>query len=435
MSAAVFHPHPYQERAIKWALQKDHCGLFLPMGAGKTAITLTAITRVLGIDVRQVLVIGPKRVIESTWPAEIEKWSHTRHMTYQVITAQMAKKGEISDADILLISKENAADLLFKNFQPDMIVVDELSTFKNPSSRRFKALKRVKAKRFIGLTGTPSPKSVADLWAQLFLIDHGRRLGKTITEFRSRWMKPGRRSGYVVYEWIARDGAQKEIENLISDVCMSLESTAELPPLQVIDVALKFSDSLRADYKRFAHELVLDEEITASNAGVLCGKLSQFTSGEIFTADKTRVIHDLKIEALKELTDENIIVFYWFRHEKNRIMKAFPQARELKTKKDIEDWNAGKIPVLLVQPASAGHGLNLQQGGRIAVWYSLPGWNLELYEQANARLYRQGQTQACIIYHLMVEDSIDARQLQNLQQKGERQAALLDALRKEIYDA
>ncbi len=441
LSASSFKPHPYQEAAIQWGLTHPKTGLLLPMGAGKTVITLSIISKLLGLDVARVLIIGPKRVIENTWPAEIKKWEHTKHMDYVVADAPMAKgKKPLPDMPITLVSKDNVTALIERcGSRFDMIVVDELSTFKSPSAKRFRALKRIRPERFIGLTGTPAPKGIPDLWAQIYLIDRGKHLGKTLTAFRERFLMPGMRSGYVVYSWNPKPGAQEEIEILLSEFCMSLtpDQCTSLPPVQYLPLELTMPAGLEKKYKAFAQNMVLDEEIGAANAGVLCGYLSQFTSGEIYEPDKSvKTLHSIKLEALKELIDEAqgspVMVFYYYRHERDRLMRAIPQARLLSTSQDIEDWNAGKIPVLLVHPASAGHGLNLQAGGHIAVWYTLPAWNLELYEQANARIYRQGQKEPCVIYHLIMKNTIDERQLSALESKSATQKALIDALRKEI---
>lgn len=448
----IFEPHGYQKKAIDFAITHDHCGLFLPMGAGKTVTTLTIIKNLLAIEASKILIIGPVRVIESTWPDEIQKWDHTKDMTYSIVVGSPKKRREAlhARADIYLIGKENVAWLVNETtlWDFDMVVIDELSTFKNPRSQRFKALKQVMplVDRFIGLTGTPAPKGLPDLWSQLYLIDRGQRLGRTLTEFRYRYLTPGRRNGAIVYEWKPQPNAEERIYKRIGDVCMSLDQKdcAELPPLQVLDYKVKLPPEAMKRYHAFKRERVLTletDEVIAANAGVLTGQLAQFTSGEIYRKDiltkqtvGTEILHDEKMKALEDLmeaaTGHPILVFYYFQHERDRILAAFKQARVLDTADDIRDWNEGKIDMLLVHPASAGHGLNLQQGGHIAIWYSLPNWNLELYQQANARLYRQGQTHAVTIYRIIAADTIDEDQEQALERKSITQADLIQALRR-----
>lgn len=441
MSPAVYSPHPYQLEAQNWALEHPRCGLLLPMGSGKTVITLTVISELLYIDVARVLIIGPKRVIEHTWPAEVKKWKHTAWMTCQPIDGQTAKgKKPLPEADIILVSKENITDLirtLGRDWPFDMVIVDELSTLKNPRSQRFRALRRVPSERFIGLTGTPAPNGIPDLWAQIYLIDGGQRLGRTLGEFRQTYLEPGRRNGYVVYDWRVKPGAKEAIYGKLSDICMSLTDPVKLPPVTMVTVPTPLPDM--EAYRRFVKTMVLSETITAANAGVLTGKLSQLTSGEIYDQEddgKTLVLHDAKLEALRSLYEaaqgNSMLVMYFYRHELERLTSAFPAARTLSGPEDIDDWNRGVIPMLLVHPASAGHGLNLQEGGHIIVWYTLPNWNLEYYEQANARLARQGQTNGVVIYHLIAPGTIDERQLEALQKKAVTQNDLMTALRKEI---
>ena len=449
-----FEPHEYQKKAIEFALDRRSCGLFLPMGAGKTVTTLTIILDELLLGAAsRVLIIGPVRVIQSTWPDEIRKWDHTRNLRYSVIagTPAQRKKALQQDAEIYLIGKENTAWLteeLGSQWPFDMVVIDELSTFKNPRSQRFRALRRVlpRVDRFIGLTGTPAPRGIPDLWAQVYLMDRGQRLGKTLTAFRQNYLVPGRRNGMVIYEWKPQPGAEERIYKAIGDICMSLDQKdcAELPPVSFLNFKVKLPKIAAEKYRAFKRERILsiqDDTILAANAGVLCSQLLQLTSGEIYTTDDlgnhtgTAVIHEEKLAALEDLIDsangQPVIVFYWFQHEKDRIKARLgSRARELETAEDIRDWNDGKIEVLLLHPASAGHGLNLQQGGHIAIWYSLPNWNLELYEQANARLYRQGQQQPVTIYQIVAENTIDEDMLQALAAKSTTQQALIKALRR-----
>lgn len=446
-----FKPHEYQERCIDFALSRPACGLFLPMGAGKTVTTLTVISELTLFDCRRVLVIGPKRVVESTWPDEIQKWDHTRFLTSQLITAKAAKgKEPIPEGkDIYLVGKENIADLvdLYGTRWPfDLVVIDELSTFKNPKSKRFKALRRVRNRisRLIGLTGTPAPKGIPDLWAQIYLLDQGRSLGPTLGAFRSRYLYPERMNGHIVYQWGVKPFAEEAIYKQLEPLCISLkqEDCADLPDISYINVSVDLG-VYASQYQSFKKEKVLElpsqeEAVIAANAGVLTGKLAQFTSGEIYADDahNTQVIHDCKLQALDDLmisaNGQPVMVFYWFKHEEKRLLERYAKThsvRSLKTKDDIADWNAGKIEMLLVHPASAGHGLNLQKGGHIAIWYSLPGWNLELYQQANARIYRQGQKEKVVIYHLLAKGTVDTDQIRALAKKEVTQRDLLEALK------
>lgn len=446
--------HDYQTRAIDWCMNKPRCGLFLPMGAGKTVITLTAIANLKKSgEVNKVLIIAPIRVARTTWPAEIGKWDHTKSLTYSIIDGDAKKRTRAleQDSDIYIIGKEQVVwlcETMGKRWPFDMVVVDELSTFKNPQAQRFKALKKVakKFKRFIGLTGTPAPRGIPDLWSQMFLVDAGARLGKSIGSFRKQYLIPERSNGYIVYSWAVRDGAQKEIEEKISDVVMSLDSSecVELPDINYINIPIKLSKTIKKRYDTFKKDLVLElstTDVSASNLGVLCGQLLQFTSGQIYTHDPSlpvETIHDEKIKALDDLltsaNGEPVIIYYYYKHEKERIMTLL-KSKKLKVScldddKDVERWNNHELDVLLLHPASAGHGLNLQTGGSVIIWFTLPNFNLELYQQANARLYRQGQTEKVRVYHLLVDDSIDVDMMNALEKKEVTQSTLLEALRR-----
>lgn len=446
-----FKPHGYQKRGIQWILDHPSCGLFLPMGAGKTATTLMALDELMNdrFDIERVLIIGPKRVIETTWPDEVQKWKQTRDFRVSVISGTVRKRTEAvqANADIYLIGKENVVwlvDQVGRDWKWDMVVIDELSTFKNPQSKRFKALRSVipAAKRFVGLTGTPTPKGLPDLWSQIYLMDRGERLGRTLGAFRSAYLKPGMMNGYTVYSWNVQPGADKRIQAKIADICMSIDEKeyATLPDLQMIDWPVDLKGDLKK-YKAFKREMVLelgdDDQVLASNAGALLGKLLQYTSGQIYTDDhETATLNNHKLEALTELMEsanhEPVLVFYWFKHEKDRIMKHLTSkgftGRAMEDKDDIKLWNEGRLDFLLLQPSSAGHGLNLQQGGHLAIWYSLPNWNLELYQQANARIYRQGQLNKVVIYHLLAKGTVDQDMLKALKSKEVTQRDLLEAL-------
>lgn len=446
-----FKPHGYQKRGIQWILDHPSCGLFLPMGAGKTATTLMALDELMNdrFEIERVLIIGPKRVIETTWPDEVQKWKQTRDFRVSVISGTVRKRTEAvqANADIYLIGKENVVwlvDQVGRDWKWDMVVIDELSTFKNPQSKRFKALRSVipAAKRFVGLTGTPTPKGLPDLWSQIYLMDRGERLGRTLGAFRSAYLKPGMMNGYTVYSWNVQPGADKRIQAKIADICMSIDEKeyATLPDLQMIDWPVDLKGDLKK-YKAFKREMVLelgdDDQVLASNAGALLGKLLQYTSGQIYTDDhETATLNNHKLEALTELMEsanhEPVLVFYWFKHEKDRIMKHLTSkgftGRAMEDKDDIKLWNEGRLDFLLLQPSSAGHGLNLQQGGHLAIWYSLPNWNLELYQQANARIYRQGQLNKVVIYHLLAKGTVDQDMLKALKSKEVTQRDLLEAL-------
>lgn len=451
-----FKPHDYQKKAINFGLDHKKCGLLLPMGAGKTVTTLTIISLLKLIDTEKALIIGPVRVIKSTWPEEIEKWSHTKDLSYSIIagTPKQREKALQQKADIYLIGKENVTWLVDnKYFDFDMVVIDELSTFKNPKSQRFRALRKVMplADRFIGLTGTPAPKGIPDLWSQIYLIDQGERLGRTLTQFRERYLIPGRRNGMIVYDWKPRPDAEEKIYKKISDVCMSLDQAdcAKLPPVQYLKKPIELPQKAMNNYRAFKREKVLEldnnESLLAVNAGVLCGQLLQMTSGEIYKRDQlgnkleeVATLHAAKLEALDDLIESanqnSVMVFYYFKHELKRIKEHLKkqklEVRSLENEDDVRDWNAGKIDVLLLHPASAGHGLNLQRGGHIAIWYTLPNWNLELYQQANARIYRQGQKQNVTIYQIIARGTVDEDMLDALEHKNITQKALIEALRR-----
>ena len=447
-------PHDYQARAIDWCINNPRCGLFLPMGAGKTVITLTAISKLKQKgEANKALIIAPVRVARTTWPAEIDKWDHTKSLTYSLIDGDAKKRTRAieKEADIYIIGKEQVVwlcETVGKSWPFDMVVVDELSTFKNHQAQRFKALKKQvkKIKRFIGLTGTPAPRGIPDLWSQIYLIDAGTRLGKSIGSFRKTYLIPERSNGYIVYSWAVRNGAQKEIEEKISDVVMSLDSSecVELPDINYINVPIKLSKTVKKRYDAFKKDLVLElttTDVSASNLGVLCGQLLQFTSGQIYTHDPSLpvdTIHDEKLKALNDIltsaNGEPVIIYYYYKHELDRIINLLESNNlrysTLEKDFDLARWNNHELDVLLLHPASAGHGLNLQAGGSVLIWYTLPNFNLELYQQANARLYRQGQTEKVRVYHLLVDDSIDIDMMNALQQKEVTQSTLLEALRR-----
>lgn len=445
-------PHDYQIRAKQWVIDRPKTGLFLPMGAGKSVITLTAIDELMYdyMTTRRVLVIAPIRVAASTWPSEIKKWDHTKHLRYSCILGTKAQRiaAMKQEADIYLINRENVTwlvDYWREKWPYDMVVIDELSGFKNPAAKRFKALRKVTPfiDRFIGLTGTPTPKGLPDLWSQVYLMDRGTRLGKTLGDFRRNYLIPLKHNGYIVYEWGLQQGAKEHIFSRISDICMSLkiEDYLKLPDCQYLDQKIELSASLRQRYTTFKQEKILQLTeggvITASNAGVISGKLLQFTAGAVYDEEhEVQLIHDLKLDQLEDLMEaangEPVMVFYYFKHDYDRIYNRFKDRlsiRSINGQKDVEDWNAGKIDMLLVHPASVGHGLNLQAGGSIIVWFTLPNWNLELYLQANARLHRQGQKNAVRVYHIVISDTVDDAMVRSLVEKNVTQSALIEALK------
>lgn len=443
-----FVPHDYQKTAIDFALDNPAAGLFLDMGLGKTAVSLTVIEELKNNYLEEVkaLVIAPKRVAEDTWPTEHIKWDHLTNLKVVKIMGTPKERAAAlrQEGDIYIITRDNLAwlvDLLGTTWDFNMVIVDELSGFKSNKSVRFKKLRKVRprVKWIIGLTGTPAPNGYEDLWAQIYLLDRGERLGKNITEFRRRYFTTLYRHGYNEYE--LRPGAKDEIDSAISDICISMKAKDYLKlkePLYINRVA-KLDKKEYELYKKMERDAVLelyDKDITALNAAAVSNKLLQLANGAVYTEDRDVVaIHEQKLEVLEELIDEAngepVLVFYNFKHDRDRILKRFKGVRILDTDQDIKDWNDGKIKIFLAHPASAGHGLNLQAGGHIVIWFGL-NWSLELYQQANARLNRQGQTEAVRIYHIIAEGTIDGRALQVLEGKNIRQEELLRKLKAEI---
>lgn len=435
--------HEYQEYAKTWIVEHSHCGLLLDMGLGKTLTTLAAIDEIENIfcEGNKILIIAPKKVADETWSAEIEKWGF--EFTYSKVLGSTKKRLEAleKEADIYIINRENVVWLVeyYKTKWPfTFVVIDELSSFKSSRSKRFRALRKVrpKIKRFVGLTGTPAPNSLIDLWPQIYLMDGGKRLETSQTKFKDRYFKPDKQNGPIVYSWALRPNAEEEIYQRIDDICISMKAKdfLKLPPRTDNVVTIKLSDM--KSYKQFEKDLVLeleDQEVTASNSAVLANKLLQMANGAIYDDEKKVVsIHDDKLEALETIVEESqgqpILVFYQYKHDLERLKKKFPQAEELTT---VDKWNSGKIPMLLCHPQSAGHGLNLQKGGHIIVWFGLT-WSLEYYQQANARLDRQGQTEPVIIHHLVAEGTVDEKVLSILQGKEKNQNALLEAVKAQL---
>lgn len=447
-----FVPHEYQSYATEKIIELPACGLFLEMGLGKTVSTLTAIDELVydRFEVEKVLVIAPKRVADDTWTSEAKKWDHLRHLTFSKVlgTAAQREAALEAEADIYLINRENVTwlvDRLKKRWPFDMVVVDELSSFKSNQAKRFKSLRAVRplVKRFVGLTGTPAPNGLMDLWPEVYLLDRGERLGRTITGYRDRYFYPGKRNGYTVFTWEPKEGAEDAIHQKISDICISMkaEDYLKLPDRVVNDISIRLDPGELQKYQELEREKLMEldgTEITALSAAAVWGKLLQLANGAAYSDDGTvSVLHEKKLDALEEIIEaaggHPVLVFYNFRHDYDRLMERFKklQPRTIRTSEDIRDWNAGQIQLLLAQPASMGHGLNIQAGGHIIVWFGLNP-SLELYQQANARLHRQGQKEAVIIHRLIAAGTVDEDVVKKLETKDERQESLMEAVKARI---
>lgn len=447
-----YRPHGYQEYTTGKIIELSAVGAFLEMGLGKTVSTLTAVEELIydRFEVSRVLVIAPKRVAEDTWTSEAEKWDHLRHLTFaKILGNQQQRESALkADADIYLINRENVTWLvehLGKNWMFDMVVVDELSSFKSNQAKRFKSLRRVRPliKRFVGLTGTPAPNGLMDLWTQVYLLDQGQRLGKTLTGYRDRYFYPGKYNGHIVYSWELKPGAEEAIQNKISDICVSMkaEDYLDMPEQVINDIPIYLDDNEMEEYRILEKEKLLviaGTDITALTAASAYGKLLQLANGAAYDNDgKVVILHDRKLNALEEILDtacgHPVLVFYNYRHDYTRLMIRFGKLkpRTLEGSKDIQEWNAGQIHLLFAQPASMGHGLNIQAGGHIIVWFGLNP-SLELYLQANARLYRQGQTHAVIIHRLITQGTVDEDVIRKLEVKDQTQESLVDALKARI---
>lgn len=450
-----FKPHQYQEYATKRILETPYIALLLEMGLGKTVSTLTAIDLLLNdyFEAAKVLVIAPLRVAEDTWAREIEKWDHLQHLRISKVLGSVTarRKALKADADIYVINRENVEWLVNEygsQWPFDTVVIDELSSFKNSNSKRFRALRRVRPlmKRVIGLTGTPAPNSLMDLWPQMYLIDQGERLGKTITSFRDRYFIPGARSGHVVYEWKEKKEAEERIYEAISDIAVSMkaEDWLELPERINRTIPIPLNPKARELYKKLEKELLLpfkDADVVASTAAVLSNKLLQMASGAVYDEDKgVKLIHDAKLDALEDVIEaangKPVMVFYNFKHSLSRLQERFPQARILRKgrdgNEDIRAWNNDEIPLLLVHPKSAGHGLNLQESScRTVVWFDQI-WSLEEDQQANARVYRQGVRHNIVVVRLVAEGTMDEDAVAALERKAAGQDALMQAVKARI---
>ncbi|AWA43117.1 DEAD/DEAH box helicase [Trueperella pyogenes] len=448
-----YQPHNYQHQATSFIETHPQAAILLGMGLGKTVITLTAIWNLLldSFQVRRVLIIAPLRVARDTWPTEAQKWDHLEGLTMAVATG--TKQDRIDaltrGAMITVINRENVpwlVDYYGETWPFDTVIIDELSSFKNHRAQRFKALTTVRPSitRIVGLTGTPASNGLMDLWAQFRLIDEGERLGRFITHFRNRWFTPDKRNGMQVFTYKPRAGAEDEIYDAIGDITLSMRTTdhLQLPELTVTTQSVTLDGREREVYERLRDDMVLDLDgqiVDAANAAALSGKLLQLASGAIYNAEgEALMVHGRKLDALEDLIEsangQPLLVAYWFQHDLERISQRFPVARQLKTDADIQAWNRGEIPLALIHPASAGHGLNLQAGGNLLVWFSLT-WSLELYQQTNARLYRQGQSEPVMITHLATTGTLDDAALSALESKDLTQAALIDAVTTELQPA
>ena len=438
--------HSYQLKAVDFIKSQESCALWVDMGLGKTVTTLTAVADLMdSFTVGRVLVIAPLRVAINTWPEEIAQWKHVRHLSYSVVcgSKQQRLNALTGKEDIHLINREMVTWLVEyygKNWLYDMVVIDEASSFKSSKAKRFKALKKVlpKINRVVELTGTPASNGLLDVWAQIFLVDKGQRLGKTFSGFRDRYFV----SDYRGYHWEPRKGSEEEIYERLQDVCLTLSAKDYLELPRRVDnvITLNLGRQEASQYRELEKEFLLKLEqgtVEVLNAATLSNKLLQFSNGALYTDDKGKweEVHQHKLNALEEIIEEAsgqpVLVAYNFKSDKARIKQHFKNAVAIDEDDAIEKWNAGKVPMLLAHPASAGHGLNLQKGGNIIVWFGL-NWSLELYQQFNARLHRQGQTKPVFIHHLVMNESVDVTVLEALQNKRITQKALLDALKKDI---
>lgn len=446
----IFKPHDYQQYAIQFIVDHAEAGLLLDMGLGKTVITLTAINRMMREDftVGRVLIVAPLRVAQTVWDAEIDKWEHLKGLRVsKVLGPEKARLEALkAQADIYIINRENLSWLIEKigNAWPwDMVVLDELSSFKSRSAERWKALRRVRGRftRIVGLTGTPAPNGLLDLWPQMYLLDRGKALGKTLGGYRDEYFNPGRRNGHIVFDWRLKPRAEERIYRQLDGLCVSMQAKDHLKMPERIDniIPVKLDEATKGCIDQLERDYVLqlgEEEIMAPSAAAVSNKLLQLAQGAIYDESGAwHPIHESKLDALQDVIEaangQSVLLYYTFKFDLERIKQRFPDAVELKGEKEVKRWNAGEIPLLVAHPASAGHGLNLQAGGSLLVWYGLP-WSLELYQQANARLYRQGQQRAVIIHHLVAEGTIDNDVMQALARKADGQQALLDAVKARI---
>jgi SNF2 family DNA or RNA helicase len=444
--------HNYQLQIVDHILNHSASGIFVEMGLGKTIATLTAVSRLMfdSFEINKVLVIAPKFVAENVWSNETDKWEHTRFLRLSLVTGtEKQRKAALNAvADIYIINRENAVWLVSQYgsaFPFDMLIIDELSSFKSPQAQRFKAIRHIvpHIKRIVGLTGTPAPNGLIDLWSQIYLLDQGENLGKRLTLFRDKYFTPGRRNGPIIYDYKLKPGADQQIHQAISGICISMKSAdyLELPARIDHYIKVRLDKATMKKYTDFEATLMLvllqGQEITAVNAAVLSGKLRQFANGAVYDENRNFItIHDAKLEALMELVEQAngnpVLIFYEFRHDLSRILETLkPWNPETFGNDTMKRWNNKEIQVLLAHPASAGHGLNLQYGGNTVIWFGTD-WSLELYQQANARLYRQGQSRTVNVYHLITEKTIDEEVIKSLTSKSIGQESLMQAIKAKL---
>lgn len=445
-----YQPHEYQQYATDFIIKNPTAAVFLEMGLGKSVIALTAILELCleRFEISRVLVIAPLLVARDTWPAEIQKWDHLKDLTYSVAvgTANERRAALRQKTFVHIINRENVQWLIEDSgipWQYDMVVIDELSSFKSHQSKRFKSLMKVRpgVRRMVGLTGTPSSNGLMDLWSEFRVLDMGKRLGRFITHYREQFFEPDRHNGMQVFSYRPRAGAEREIYRRIGDITISMRSAdyLKMPECVMNTVPVKLDSTEYEVYEEMESKMVTEldgVEIDAVNAAALTGKLCQLANGAIYTPDGNTVFfHERKLDALEDLIEgangKPVLVAYWYKHDLARIQERF-KVRELKSSKDITDWNAGKIPVAVIHPASAGHGLNLQAGGSTLIWFGLT-WSLELYQQTNARLWRQGQqAETVVIHHIITRGTVDEDVMQSLSEKDRSQAALMRAVRARV---
>ena len=450
-----YNPHDYQRYATEYIESHPAAAVFLDMGLGKTSITLTALNNLLFdyFDVHRILVVAPLRVARNTWSDEIEKWDHLHNLTFAIAVG--TEKERIAalkqKADITMINRENLQWLIEKSGQPfeyDMVVIDELSSFKNHQAKRFKALMKVrpKVKRIVGLTGTPSSNGLMDLFAEFKILDMGMRLGRFIGQYRNAYFKPDKVNGPIVYSYKPLPGAEDAIYEKISDITISMKAADHLKMQELINTKymVHLSEKEKKKYEDMKAELVLElpeGEITAANAASLSGKLSQMANGAVYADDESILpIHDRKLDALEDIIEsangKPLLIAYWFKHDLIRIEQRLAEKKisfqKLDSDASMKMWNKGELPVALIHPASAGHGLNLQSGGSILVWFGIT-WSLELYQQTVARLYRQGQNSRTVtVIHILTQGTVDEKIMKALAEKDSTQSALIDAVKAEL---
>lgn len=459
--ASKYTPHKYQDIATNTILNNNYAGLFLDMGLGKTVSTLTALEKLKNdsFEVKKILVIAPLRVADKTWTDEINKWEHLQGMfrVSKILGSEAERLRALkADADLYLINRENVTwlvDVLGSRWDFDTVVIDELSSFKSSSSKRFRSLKKIRplCKRVIGLTGTPAPNGLMDLWAEMYLLDRGERLGKTLTSFRDKYFRPGRRNGHIVFDWIIKEGAEEQIWDAISDITISMKAVdwLSLPECINITVPVEMDKKSRAKYEQLKRDKVLplldDTTLIADTAAAVSNKLLQMANGRVYDEDKKVIhIHDHKLDALEQIVEEaqgeTVLIFYNYKHDLEAILSRFPDAELLKDSKSIERFcsrahqkEGRQKSIFVTQPQQTGHGLNIMSGGHISVWYGLT-WNLELYQQACARLHRQGQTETVRNYHLITKDTIDEDVYEALSTKATTQNELMEAIKRRMKE-